>query len=70
MGHLGYGESSINQEIAFSKDLKELREILNEVRTIIERKDNKKTQCWSLVFAAIAAVGTLIAIGLTIYYSK
>lgn len=55
MGHLGYGESSINQEIAFSKDLKELREILNEVRTIIERKDNKKTQQKSLKWSKIAA---------------
>ena len=70
MGDYGYCESPINQIKAFNSDLKELREILNETRIILERKDNKKTQCWSLVFAAIAAVGTLITIGLTIYYSK
>ncbi|MBE6198996.1 MAG: hypothetical protein E7138_01700 [Rikenellaceae bacterium] len=67
MGHLGYCESPINQIKAFSSDLKELREILNEARTIIDRENNQKTQRWSLILAAIAAVGTIITLLFTIF---
>lgn len=63
MGHLGYCESPINQIKAFSKDLKKLREILNEARTIIDRENNQKTQQKSLKWSKIAAwagIGSVI----------
>ena len=41
--------------------------ILNDVRKTIERKENQKTQRWSLILAAIAAVGTIITLLFTIF---
>ena len=67
MGDYGYCESPINQIRAFNSDLKEMREILNEARIIIERKNNQKIQHWSLILAAIAAVGTIITLLFTIF---
>lgn len=67
MGDYGYCESPINQIRAFNSDLEEMREILNEARIIIERKNNQKIQHWSLILAAIAAVGTIITLLFTIF---
>ena len=61
MGHLGYCESPINQIKAFSSDLKELREILNEARVIIDRENNYKTQQKSLKWSKIAAWAGIIS---------
>ena len=55
MGHWGYSESPINKVMDFSKDLKKLREILSEARTIIDRENNQKTQQKSLKWSKIAA---------------
>ncbi len=63
MGHWGYSESPINKVIDFSKDLKKLREILNEVRVIIDRENNQKMQQKSLKWSKIAAwagIGSVI----------
>ena len=61
MGHLGYCESPINQIRAFSSDLKEMREILNEARAIIERRDNHKAQQKSLKWSKIAAWAGIVS---------
>ena len=61
MGHLGYCESPINQIKAISSDLKELREILNEARVIIDRENNYKTQQKSLKWSKIAAWAGIIS---------
>lgn len=63
MGHWGYSESTINKVMDFSKDLKKLREILNEVRVIIDRENNQKMQQKSLKWSKIAAwagIGSVI----------
>lgn len=63
MGHWGYSESPINKVMDFSKDLKKLREILNEARVIIDRENNHKTQQKSLKWSKIAAwagIGSVI----------
>ena len=63
MGHWGYSESPINKVMDFSNDLKKLREILNEARTIIDRENNQKTQQKSLKWSKIAAwagIGSVI----------
>lgn len=61
MGHLGYGESHINQIMAFSSDLKNMCEILNEVRVIIDRENNHKTQQISLKWSKIAAWASVVS---------
>ena len=55
MGNYGYGESSINQILDYEHDLKEMIEILKEVRIIIDREDNYKNQKKSIRWAKIAA---------------
>lgn len=62
MGHLGYSESPINKVMDFSNDLKKLREILNEARTIIDRENNQKTQQKSLKCSKIAACASVISV--------
>lgn len=61
IGHWGYSESHINKVMDFSKDLKKLREILNEARTIIDRENNQKTQQKSLKWSKIAAWASAIS---------
>ena len=61
MGHWGHSESPINKVMDFSKDLKKLREILNEARTIIDRENNQKTQQKSLKWSKIAAWASVIS---------
>ena len=61
MGHWGYSESPINKVMDFSKDLKTLREILNEARVIIDRENNHKTQQKSLKWSKIAAWAGIIS---------
>lgn len=61
MGDYGYCESPINQIRAFNSDLKEMREILNEARAIIERRDNHKAQQKSLKWSKIAAWAGIIS---------
>lgn len=62
MGHLGYCESPINRIKAFSSDLKAMREILNEVRTIIDRENNQKAQQKSLKWSKIAAWAGIVSV--------
>lgn len=61
MGSLGCSESPINQIIGFDRDLKEMSEILNEVRTIKDREDSHKAQQKSLKWSKIAAWAGVIS---------